>query len=86
MSENKTTEISKAQTIEEIADFWDTHSLDDFWEQTEEVEFEIRANRRRRVTLSPDIYEKLKIQARIQGVLPETLINLWLAEHLEKVK
>lgn len=86
MSENKTTNISKAQTIEEIADFWETHSLDDHWEQTEEAEFEIRANRRRRVTLSPDIYEKLKIQARIQGVFPETLINLWLAEHLEKVK
>ena len=86
MSENKITEISKAETIEEIADFWDTHSLADYWEQTEEAEFEIRAKRRRRVTLAPEVYEKLKIQAHIEGVLPETLINLWLAERLEKVK
>jgi hypothetical protein len=41
MSENKsepTTSISKARTLEEIADFWDTHSLADYWDQTYEVE------------------------------------------------
>ncbi|HLC16415.1 MAG TPA: hypothetical protein VJL89_09345 [Thermodesulfovibrionia bacterium] len=44
MEENKNrSSISKAQTIQEIADFWDTHSLDDYWEQTSEVEFEVRA-------------------------------------------
>jgi hypothetical protein len=48
------TSISKARTIEEIADFWDTHSLADYWDQTHEVEFEVRAQRRRRVTLDPE--------------------------------
>ena len=58
MKENKdqqTTRISKAQTLEEIADFWDTHSLADYWEQTHEVEFEVRMERRQRVTLTPEI-------------------------------
>jgi hypothetical protein len=89
MKENKdeqTTSISKAQTLEEIADFWDTHSLADYWEQTHEVEFELRMKRRQRVTLTPEIYEKVKTQARVQGVLPETLVNLWLAERLQDVK
>ncbi len=86
MSENKTTDISKAQTLEEIGDFWDTHSLDDYWEQTEEAVFEVRTTRRRRVTLAPEIYEKLEAQARVKGVLPETLANIWLAEHLRKVE
>ncbi|MGC2236412.1 MAG: CopG family antitoxin [Pyrinomonadaceae bacterium] len=89
MSENKDTQptsISKAQTIEEIAEFWDNNSLADYWDATEEAEFEVRAKRRRRVTLSPEIYEKLETQAHIQGVLPETLVNVWLAERLEKVK
>lgn len=45
------TSISKARTVEEIADFWDTHSLADYWDQTHEVEFEVRTKRRRRVTL-----------------------------------
>ena len=36
--DEQTTSISKAQTSEEIADFWDAHSLADYWEQTHEVE------------------------------------------------
>ncbi len=79
------TSISKARTLEEIADFWDTHSLADHWDQTHEVEFEVRAKRRRRITLVPKIYAQVEIQARKHGILPETLVNLWLVERLQKV-
>lgn len=77
------TSISKARTIEEIADFWDTHSLADYWDQTHEVEFEVRAQRRCRVTLDPEIFLKVEALARKRGLLPETLINLWVAERLQ---
>lgn len=86
MSENKKTEISKARTLEEIGDFWDTHSLDDYWDKTREAEFEVRAERRRRVTVEPQIYQQIEAEARIRGVVPETLINLWLAEKLQVSK
>ena len=39
-----------------------------------------------RVTLTPEIYEKIERHAREQGVLPETLVNLWLAEHLQGIE
>ena len=42
--EPQRTSISKARTLEEIADFWDTHSLADYWDQTHEVAFEVSAN------------------------------------------
>jgi len=59
MNENeKVASISKARTAEEIAEFWDSHSLDDYWDQTREVAFEVRAKQRRRVTLAPEIYER----------------------------
>lgn len=48
MSESKDehlTNISKARTAEEIGAFWDEHSLADFWDETHEVEFEVRASR-----------------------------------------
>lgn len=80
------TSISKARTLEEIADFWDTHSLADHWDETHEVAFEVRMQRKCRVTLTPEIYEKIEKQAREQGVLPETLVNLWLAEHLKQIE
>ncbi len=86
MSEDKDAEltsISKARTLEEIADFWDTHSLADYWDETREADFEIRAQRRRRVTIAPEIYVRLEEQARRRGVLPETLVNLWLVERLQ---
>jgi len=79
----RVTSISKAQTLEEIAEFWDTHSLADYWDQTREVEFEVRAKRRRRVTLYPDVYARIVAEAREYGLLPETLVNIWLAERLQ---
>ena len=88
MNENKDTQltsISKAGTLEEIADFWDTHSLADYWDQTRQVEFTVRTGRRRRVTLDPDIYTRVEAQAHTRGLLPETLVNLWLAERLQQV-
>ena len=80
------TSISKARTLEEIADYWDSHSLADHWDQTHEVEFEVRAKHRHRVTLDPDIYARLEEQAHVRGILPETLLNLWLAERLQEIK
>jgi hypothetical protein len=76
------TSISQAHTLEEIADFWDTHSLDDYWEQTHEVAFEVKAKRRRRITLDPDVYAQVETQAHARGISPETLVNLWLADRL----
>ena len=81
--ENKqSTNISNANTPEEIGEFWDTHSLADHWDATREAEFEVRAGRRRRVTLDSEVYAQLEIHARTRGILPETLVNLWLAERL----
>ena len=59
-SENNDTQrsnISKGGSLEEIADYWDTHSLADHWEQTHEVEFEVRAPRR--ITLFTQNYKKI---------------------------
>ena len=81
-SDTEMTSISKAHTPEEIADYWDSHSLANHWEQTHEVEFEVRAQRPRRITVDPEIYERLAEQARTQGVTLETLVNQWLCEHL----
>ena len=86
MSEDKPasqTSISNARTEEEIAEFWDTHSLDEYWEQTHEVAFEVRAQKRRRITLDPEIYVQIEARARARGLMPETLVNLWLKECIQ---
>lgn len=84
--EQRETNISQAQSIEEIGAFWDTHSVAEYWDMTHEAEFDVRVQRRRRVTLAPEIYENLEIQAKTRGIQLETLINLWLAEKLQTVQ
>lgn len=86
MSENsstKRTEISEANSVKEIAAFWETHSLADYWEKTKPAHFDVRAVRRRRVTLDPDVFAQIEALARKRGVMPETLVNLWLSERLQ---
>ena len=54
MSESRTTRqttVSRASTPQEIAEYWDSHSLDEGWEEGHGVSFELRAQRRRRVML-----------------------------------
>ena len=83
-NELQATPISKSTTLEEIGEFWDSHSLADHWDQTAEASFEVRATARRRVTLDPDLYEQVEAQARLRGISSETLVNLWLSEHLHQ--
>lgn len=84
MSRNKSS-ISKAQSYSEIGEFWDTHSLSDFWEQTQPVEFEV--NIQSEVTYYPleaTLSAKIRSIAKKRGVSPETLLNLWVQEKLRE--
>jgi hypothetical protein len=54
------TSISEAKTLEEIADFWNSHSLADYWEKTREVPFQVRATRRRRVTIDTEVFAQIE--------------------------
>lgn len=69
-------------SLDEAAEFWDTHSVADYWDETREVEIEVRVPRRQRITLAPDLAAKVTELARREGVSVETLVNVWVAERL----
>lgn len=75
--------LSDVATYEEIGEFWDTHSVGDYLNATHEVDIEVRAKRRHRIVLDPDIYSAVEVEAHQRGLRPETLINLWVAERLQ---
>lgn len=54
----------------------------DFLDEAYEVDNEVRAIPKRRVTLDPEVYTRIEEKAWCQGLLPETLINLWLMKRL----
>jgi hypothetical protein len=70
-------------TIEEAAEFWDSHDLADYWDLTRPVELDADIQRRVFLTaLEPELAKKLTDCARRQGISTETLINVWLNEKL----
>lgn len=88
MNENKKknlSSISNASSYEEIGEYWDTHSLADHWEETSEVDFEIHVKRSHRITVAPDVYEQIEVEAQARGVVPEKLANILLAERLVEI-
>ena len=70
-------------TLEELSDFWDTHSSADYEEVREPVEVEIDLSSSKvYCPVAKDLLRQVRRQARQQGVSTETLINLWLQEKL----
>ena len=86
MNENK--KIPGFKSYEEMAEFWDTHDLTDYWEQTEPAEFEVSPQARRRylVSLDRDLLLRVQKMARIRGLATESLVNLFLEQHLNEVE
>lgn len=85
MSENNKSSISQAQSYKEIGEFWDTHDLTDYWDQTEEVEFEVDIQSEvKYCALEFGLASKVEKIAWKRGVSTETLINLWVNERVEK--
>ena len=77
--------ISKARSYKEIGEFWDTHDLAEYWEQTQPVEFELDIQSE--VTYYPldiALSERIRSIAKQRGVSPETLLNLWVQEKLHE--
>ncbi len=71
------------QTLEELSDFWDTHSSADYDDAMEPVEVEIDLSSRKvYCPVARDLLVQVRRQAHQQGVSTETLINLWLLEKL----
>jgi hypothetical protein len=79
--------LSKARSYTEIGEFWDTHDLTEYWEQTRPAEFEVDI--RSEVTyyaLESTLSAEVKVLAERRGVTPETLLNLWVQEKLREAE
>lgn len=85
---SKDKRIPEFNSYEEMAEFWDSHSLADYWEQTEPAEFEIsdRARRHFPVAVDRDLLMRTQELARVRGVSTESLVNLLLAQRLEELQ
>lgn len=74
------------ETLDEFWGFWSTHSSADFENTMEAVEIEIDPlSSTVYLPVAKDLVNKVRTQARRQGVSSETLVNLWLQERFTSV-
>ena len=86
MSEDRVSSISKSRTVEEMAEFWDTHSLADYENETYEVEMSFAPSARRTyIGIEPELLEELRRIARERRVSLQTLVNVWLRQRVDQV-
>jgi hypothetical protein len=79
--------IPEFKNYEEMEDFWDAHSLADYWDQTEPAEFEFSPKARRRylVSVDRDLLSRVQRVARFRGLSTESLVNLLLEQRLHEI-
>lgn len=86
MAENKDSSISHARTLEEMAEFWDTHSLADYDDQTYEVQMTFDPSARRTaVSIEPELMVDISRLAHERKISTQTLVNVWLRQHVDRL-
>lgn len=87
---NKKSRIPDFKSYEEEANFWDTHDITDFEDETKDVEIIFDLNKPKEETLvvrlQKNLKEKLEKLAQRRGVSLSTLARILLTERLQTVK
>lgn len=73
-------------TDREVADFWDTHSAADYWDELVPAKIEERPAPREVITLrlDPRAAHALRVLARRRGVSYTALAREWISERLRE--
>ena len=78
------TNIPQTDSIQELADFWDTHDLTDFEDELEEVSesvFDSIVS----VQLAPEELEAIETLAKSRGISPANLIWEWVVGRIDQL-
>ena len=79
MAENNS--LPTFDSVEELADYFDTHDMSGHWEHFPEAEFTVNSQKKSYlVSVDEDVMKRLTKVARAQHTAPEALINTWLRE------
>jgi hypothetical protein len=90
-SDNKDARASRIPsfaTIEEEAEFWDTHDVMDFEDELEPIEDlvigPIRTSRGLIVRFSGDVLERMERIAALKGTSPSSMARMWIEQGIEQ--
>jgi predicted DNA binding CopG/RHH family protein len=83
---NNMKKIPKFKSEEEAARFWETHSFEDFQEDTKEAEIGFVKKPKKTVALrlDPADIKTVEAIAKKKGLSYTALLRMWIKEHLAK--
>ena len=83
----KELKIPEFKSIEEEAEFWDTHSLADYWDKFDDVKLSVDLKKPRDdmliLRLQKELKQRLNKIAKNNGLDLSTLARMWLIEKLQ---
>lgn len=84
---NKKSRIPDFKTIQEEAEFWDTHSFTDYWDELRPVKVKFAKPLQHVFTVRFDggTLTELQTEASKKGVSAGTLIRMWVKEKLQEI-
>ena len=73
--------LSQGKSYREIGEFWDSHDLDAFWDQTKEADFSVDIRSEATYyAIDKSLSQQIQDMARKRGIAADTLINLIVQE------
>ena len=84
LEEQRTSNIPKFASMEEEAEFWDTHDITDFLDELKPVELKFSGKLAQGlvVRFDADTFRKVCSIAQEDGVTPDALVHQWVVERL----
>lgn len=84
MTKQRTKRIPDFKSRTEMAKFWDTHDVSDYWDELKPVRVKVANNLSQGLTirLDPKTLTKLRSKAHKKGIGPTTLARMWIMDHV----
>jgi predicted DNA binding CopG/RHH family protein len=85
---DKKSRIPEFKSIEEEAEFWDTHSFADYWDEFKPVKVRFAKKLSDIITIRLDTktLDELRERADEQGIGATTLARMWILRQLQEEK
>ena len=75
--------ISKANSYDEMGDYWDTHDASDYWDEVPSTQFDIDVNSRAiYYPVDMALAQEMRAIAKRMGISPKDLLEQWVREKL----
>jgi hypothetical protein len=86
--QEKKSRIPEFSSREEEAEFWDTHSLADYWDDFKPAQAHFAKDLSEGITirLDPETLKKVRVLAKEKGIGPTVLIRMWIMERLKETQ